>query len=436
MKAFGYALILLFFIACNTTSATEQYLSRQDDSARNAYQQKAFFSNNRYWALIIGIDRYRYWPVLETAVSDATAVADVLIQDYGFDRDNVITLLNGAATEDAIIKSFIELQKQIGSNDSLLIYYAGHGHLDSFNIGSWVPIEAKQDQYSAFIDTDRINRMLAEIPAKHIFLVADACYSGSLFAARGVKSFRSTDRYFEENFNRISRQALSSGGIETVSDQGRNNHSIFAYYFLRELQTNQAAYLAASQLSAKVERLVASNSQQEPQWSHLLNTGDENGEFFFVKKSFVNDSVMTSEIIDEYKHDKDADTHKRQNNIHALTVEKSYINWSEGYAEVVATGTADVVAAGSRVQAELIARNNARNFAYIHLFEMLSGMVVKSRNGGEISINYSGSVPGGETIAEHIEWVGDVPIAKIKLRANLPHGNVKIIKGDIESNIQ
>ena len=51
-----------------------------------------------YWALIIGIDKYKEAPPLESAVKDATAVRDVLVERYGFKRQRVIELLNQQAT--------------------------------------------------------------------------------------------------------------------------------------------------------------------------------------------------------------------------------------------------------------------------------------------------------------------------------------------------
>ncbi|MDO8546445.1 MAG: caspase family protein, partial [Nitrospirales bacterium] len=55
-----------------------------------------------YWALIIGIDKYKEAPKLETAVKDATGVRDVLLERYGFKRDHVIELLDQQATRNGI----------------------------------------------------------------------------------------------------------------------------------------------------------------------------------------------------------------------------------------------------------------------------------------------------------------------------------------------
>lgn len=236
-----------------------------------------------YWLLAIGIDQYTHWPILQNAVHDATAVVKILNTEYGFKREHTIELYDQQATEENVINTFVELQKKMQPKDALLIYYAGHGIVDNFNTGSWIPVNARQGQIADYISTDRLTRMIGTLSARHVFLVADACFSGSLFASRGLRYFEETDRYFREIVKRTSRQALTSGGIEEVADGGAEGHSIFAYHFIQELRHNHAPYFAASKLSASVKQLVARNASQEPRWSHLREAGDEDGEFFFLR---------------------------------------------------------------------------------------------------------------------------------------------------------
>lgn len=251
-----------------------------------------------YWLLAVGIDRYQHWPPLNNAVNDARAVVQLLSREYGFDPARIISLYDGQATEENLFKEFLHLKDRLKPNDSLLIYYAGHGVLDEFDTASWIPVNARQNALSDYIATDRINRIMGKLPARHIFLVADACYSGSLFSSRGVTAATNVavDRYFREGVRRASRQALSSGGIEPVMDGGgRPGHSIFAHYFLNELERDTSPYVAASSLSLRVQELVSRNSRQRPLWDHLKNTGDENGEFFFLRNPVGTADAMLQE---------------------------------------------------------------------------------------------------------------------------------------------
>ena len=80
----------------------------------------------RYHALVVGNTEYRYLDKLKTAVFDADAVADLLEEQYGF---KVTRLTN--ATRDAVLRALTNYRRELKPNDNLLIYYAGHGVLDS-----------------------------------------------------------------------------------------------------------------------------------------------------------------------------------------------------------------------------------------------------------------------------------------------------------------
>ncbi|MCP4031186.1 MAG: caspase family protein, partial [Herbaspirillum sp.] len=80
-------------------------------------------------------------PDLKTAGADADAVAKVLKERYGF--KDITVLKDRQATKSAIIRAFRSCIRNLGPNDSLLIYYAGHGELDRLvGDGWWVPADA------------------------------------------------------------------------------------------------------------------------------------------------------------------------------------------------------------------------------------------------------------------------------------------------------
>ena len=96
-----------------------------------------------YRALVIGNDDYddpeQLWPSLKTAIADAEAVAELLRSEYGFAE---ITLLRNAKQRE-IVRAFNRLAQTAQENDSVLIYYAGHGHLnEGTKEGFWIPVDA------------------------------------------------------------------------------------------------------------------------------------------------------------------------------------------------------------------------------------------------------------------------------------------------------
>ena len=107
---------------------------------------------------------------LETAEGDARAVAKVLRDAYGF---NVKLLLN--ATRADLIGAMTKLRAKLTKADNLLIYYAGQGY--------WLPVDAEANVPANWVSTSDITTMVRAIRAKHIMVVADSCYSGTLVCA-------------------------------------------------------------------------------------------------------------------------------------------------------------------------------------------------------------------------------------------------------------
>lgn len=235
-----------------------------------------------FYAVLIGIDDYEHWPRLSSAVKDTKAVEDVLQTRYGFADNRIKRLTNRDATREGILESLEWLINNAGENDNVLIYYAGHGELDKVS-GYWVPIEAKQDKKGAYISNSTIRDYISAMKAKHVYLVADSCFSGSLFAgATRSKPPPVTGRYFQEVYNRISRQGLTSGGTEPVSDEGYDGHSIFAYYLVKTLRENTDPFLTANSLFDRIAVPISNNSKQTPVNRAIRDVRDEGGEFIFA----------------------------------------------------------------------------------------------------------------------------------------------------------
>ena len=239
----------------------------------------------KYYALIIGIDDYKgQWTPLANAVGDARAVEKLLRSKYQF--NHMKTLYNEESTRENIINAFLWLVENVKENDNVFIYYSGHGEFKKkLNKGFWVPVDAQTSSISIYISNSDIQTFLGSIQSKHTLMVSDACFSGDIF--RGKTSsvpFENADKYYQKVYSLKSCQAISSGGIEPVMDGGRDGHSVFAYYFLKALNENTDSYLDASRLFDRIKVPIVNNSDQSPKFSPIKNTGDEGGQFVFIRK--------------------------------------------------------------------------------------------------------------------------------------------------------
>ncbi len=238
-----------------------------------------------YYALIIGIDNYKgAWESLNNATHDAKAVEKLLRENYNFDHFR--TLYNEEATRIRVIKELEFLVNNAKETDNIFIFYSGHGDFDrKLDRGYWVPVDATTKSISSYISNTEIQDFLGGINSKHTLLISDACFSGDIFRGKTVTiDFEDSDRYFRTIHNLMSRNAMTSGDIEPVMDGGRDGHSVFAYYLLKALRQNNRKFFDANQLFERLKIPVINNSSQTPRYHPLKNTGDEGGQFIFIKK--------------------------------------------------------------------------------------------------------------------------------------------------------
>ncbi len=230
-----------------------------------------------YHALVIGNNDYKYLPKLRMAVNDADAVASVLKNKYGF---NVKLLKN--ANRSQMLGSLAAFRKVVNEEDNFLLYYAGHGYLDEVvNEGYWLPVDAEREDPTNWLQNDTIVAQVKGMQAKHVMVVADSCFSGTM--TRGLKLEQRTPGWLEKMVKKKARTALTSGGLEPVMDSGGGSHSVFAEAFIRLLEEN-GEVLDASQLFSQLRPKVMVNSTQTPEYGNIHLAGHDGGDFLFVRR--------------------------------------------------------------------------------------------------------------------------------------------------------
>jgi Caspase domain len=237
-----------------------------------------------YRALIIGINDYKdpKIPDLKTAENDAKDMAELLSDSYGF---QVQLLLGRKATKEAIYRALRNLATSTKSDDSVLIYYAGHGDLDrTYNDGWWITADSKGGPVT-YLDNAQVQQSMRNMNARHVLLISDSCYSGTLFGQSRAIPQVIDNKYYLNLYNEKSRWGMTSGNKTPVSDAGSDGHSVFAYQLLKELRKNEKPYISIQELCIRIAPIVGNNSEQTPLCRPVRNTGDQGGEFVFVASS-------------------------------------------------------------------------------------------------------------------------------------------------------
>jgi uncharacterized caspase-like protein len=232
----------------------------------------------RYLALVIGNERYSQFTALKTPMADAQAIATLLKNDYGF----ATTVLNNA-TRYQIVSALSQLRREATENDSVLIYYAGHGYLDeTTSRGYWLPVDAERDNVANWLSTSDITDVLAGLQARHALILADSCFSGTLLRSDPTVALDERQSMLRKLATRRSRSIMTSGGLEPVTDNGGGKHSIFAAALLRALRDNRQL-LEAGRLFMQIRDRVSRDAIQTPQYGPLRNAGHDGGDFIFAR---------------------------------------------------------------------------------------------------------------------------------------------------------
>ena len=234
----------------------------------------------QYHALIIGIGDYQQDALVDLSepLKDAHKLKQILETSYTFEPDNIRLLAN--STRGEILDEFDRLTESLSEKDNLLIFYAGHGFWDSqTEQGYWLPSDARRNRRRDWIANGTISDYINGIKTQHTLLISDACFSGGIFKTRS--SFSDTSPATNELYSLPSRKAMTSGALTEVPDK-----SVFLEYLTKRLQDNQADYLSSRELFSSFRAAVINNSplKQVPQFGVIMETGDEGGDFIFVRR--------------------------------------------------------------------------------------------------------------------------------------------------------
>jgi hypothetical protein len=238
-----------------------------------------------YHALVVGISDYDRWPDLPNAAKDAKEVAGKLME-MGF---TVRLALNPTSQEMRLLLN--ELVYDIGgeSDVAALVYFAGHGETetlaDNTKMGYLIPKNCPllRDDPKGFalnaIGMREIEAFSLRIKAKHVLMLFDSCFSGSLFSL-----VRAVPHDISEKSTLPVRQYITAGREEEqVPDK-----SMFKRCFLIGLEGDADltgdGYITGSELGLYLSEKVVNYTRrrQHPQYGKINNPSLDRGDFIFV----------------------------------------------------------------------------------------------------------------------------------------------------------
>ncbi|MDX1943875.1 MAG: caspase family protein [Pirellulaceae bacterium] len=275
----------------------------------------------RQWAIIIGLD-YTHLseadadevPRLATAESDARALYDLLLKNYGYTPETAKLLLGKDATRDNIRKllgdQFLANSRQVTSEDSVLVYFAGHGNRrgaaedEKHYVGLLYPadVEILPNQGVDTISCLRISELLEPLrdycAARHKLVILDSCHSGEVF---NFGKFRNVaNRGFQANlFREPAFQAIAAAqGSQRAADaDASGKHSPVTGALLEALEhgptgSEQTLFTASELFSYIPRRVKEMGIQQDPRGNWISGEGD----FYFFPTSLTPGAIPSREL--------------------------------------------------------------------------------------------------------------------------------------------
>ena len=156
----------------------------------------------------------------------------------------------------------------------------GIGYWDSdANQGYWWPRDASPVNPANWLSNSDIREQIRGIKTAHTLLISDACFSGGIFKARGPSSIREATLDIVSLYKIPSRRAITSGTLTEVPDK-----SVFFEYLAKRLTDNKERFLTSQALFDSFKKAVINNSLIVPQDGVIADTGDEGGDFVFIKR--------------------------------------------------------------------------------------------------------------------------------------------------------
>jgi hypothetical protein len=234
-------------------------------------------------AVLFGINDYAdpLIPQLDNAIADTKMVGKLFTEQLGYE----VRVVSNPSKAD-IVRTLNALSTEVNRNDSVVIYYAGHGYLlDKTGAGYWLPSDASSRNPRRWISNKDVSRLLADIGARQVAMISDSCYSGAFTKESGVGLINPEIKP-DDILARRSVVVMSSGGDEPVPDGGKEGHSIFAWHLTQTLGKVEN-WQAGTNIFEQVRRDVERTFPQTPHYGASPSAGHQpGGDYLFEFRQF------------------------------------------------------------------------------------------------------------------------------------------------------
>jgi uncharacterized caspase-like protein len=248
------------------------------------------------YALLIGIGSHTYAPYLDVPISvkDAEELSLILTNEAfcGYPAGQVKVLHDSSATREGILSGLAELAEKVNSEDTVTIFYCGHGDYGTdgeyYLVSYDTRISKNKVQAGTGVSQAALVGAIQKIPAKRVLVIFNACHSGEISPTLSVDQTLGS-RVMPDS----TKDALLSSGSgriiitackeEQLSYIGKGDISLFTQAVANGLRgkgiVSRGGYISAYDLYTatyeEVKETVSAtyNQVQEPELTVLKGVG-------------------------------------------------------------------------------------------------------------------------------------------------------------------
>jgi uncharacterized caspase-like protein len=253
------------------------------------------------YAVVIGVGRYESpsIPALRYSVADAEAMQAVLLASGNFKKENVLLLTDRTERKPTLrnIKYALGtfLARAAGKDDTVIVYFAGHGAPEVDRRGVerdglakyLIPSDADpEDLFSTALPMDDLQTIFDRIEAERVVIFLDACYSGAAggrtFAARRTRAGAVDDLFLQRLTRSRGRVIVTAAQPSEVSvELPELGHGIFTYFLTEGLRgagdLNRDGIVSLQELYEYVQQEVVRKARSVGGKQNPVMKGEQEG---------------------------------------------------------------------------------------------------------------------------------------------------------------
>ena len=176
-------------------------------------------TDNKSWALLIGVEQYDKAPRLPFIGNDVRLLSQARIQFCDYDAPCIKELVDVSAvphpaTRETLLREIPEFLRQCGPHDTVLVYFSGHGFRDAEDRLHLAPRDCDpKNAVDTSISVSWLREQIEACRAEVKLLILDACHAG-------------TEKHFGVLPRDTARDFIDVAGVITLASSREEERSI------------------------------------------------------------------------------------------------------------------------------------------------------------------------------------------------------------------